>query len=516
MNPIELSLFSSRINAICDEMGAVLRRTAFSPNIKDRLDFSCAIFDPKGRLCAQAAHIPVHLGSMTFAMRDIVKAITWEDGDMIVMNDPFQGGTHLPDVTVIAPVFIDHSLVSFVANRAHHADIGCESPGSMPLSQQLTDEGLIIPPMHLMRRGEILDDVLRKLLAQLIDPSIARGDFLAQISSNRSGQTRLKKMLENSQEMNLSAAYHALNLYADRAAKKLIEQLPDGSFTFTDYLEDDGAGAANLPITTTVQIGKGTMNFDFSGSADQTKGNVNCPLSVTAAAVYYVFYCLLPDHIPACDGCFRSVSISAPKGSLLNAEYPAAVAAGNVETSTRIVDSLLGALHQAIPERIPAASHGSMNNIAMGSDAWAYYETIGGGMGGHNQGNGLSAVQTHMTNSLNTPIEILEMNYPLRIAEYTIRKNSGGKGEHAGGDGITRTYEYLTQTCVTLLTERRVIPAWGINSTTSAQLGENLINGKNLLGKCQVQVKKGDVLCINTPGGGGWSSNKVSLKDNTN
>lgn len=504
MDPIELSIFSARLNAICDEMGAVLRRTAFSPNIKDRLDFSCAIFDATGKLCAQAAHIPVHLGSMTHAMQQIVASRAWQAGDMVVLNDPYQGGTHLPDVTLIAPVFMSGNIIGFVANRAHHADIGCESPGSMPLSQTLDEEGILIPPSKLVIGDELQETILDPILDQLIDPLTARGDFLAQISANRCGIQRFTHLASTLPD--LQNALDALNRYAEQAALRLIQSLPTGKYSFTDYLDDDGAGNCDLTLNVSINITPSSIHIDFTNSCKQTTGNVNCPLSVTAAAVYYVFYSLMPDAIPACDGCFRPITLTVPEASLLNARAPAAVAAGNVETSTRIVDCLLGALKQAIPDRIPAASHGSMNNLAMGTHSWAYYETMGGGMGAHSDADGQSAVQTHMTNSLNTPIEVMEMHYPLRISHYAIRTDSGGMGYHTGGDGIIREFTFLQAASVTLLTDRRLGVAWGSQPSNDGKAGVNTLNGAHLPAKCMVTVNMYDRLCVATPGGGGWSA----------
>lgn len=509
MNVIELSLFSSRIEAVCEEMGAVLRRTAFSPNIKDRLDFSCAVFDAAGELCAQAAHIPVHLGSMAYAMRDIVGGISWGEGDMVVVNDPFLGGTHLPDVTLIAPIFVDEDLLGFVANRAHHADIGGNIPGSMPISKSLEEEGVIIPPSHLIRGGELDQTLLDSIVGTTGNAHELEGDFAAQISANRSGAARLAELVGGMGVDSYREALVELNDYAERLARSALAMIPDGKYAFTDYLDDDGLGNSDLVISATVIVAHDAIAVDFTGTAPQTAGNVNCPLSVAAAGVYYLFRCLMPDNTPACAGAFRAITISAPEGSLLNAQRPAAVAAGNVETSTRVVDVIAGALAQAIPDAIPAASHGSMNNLAMGSRGgkrgkWDYYETMGGGMGAGATGGGLSALQTHMTNTLNTPIEVLEMNYPLRLRRYAVRRGSGGEGARHGGDGLVREFEFLDAAEVTLLTERRSHAPWGVSGGEAGASGENELNGEPLPGKAMVSVKAGDRLSIATPGGGGW------------
>ncbi|MCK4865361.1 MAG: hydantoinase B/oxoprolinase family protein [Gammaproteobacteria bacterium] len=511
MNSIELSLFNSRLDAVCDEMGAVLQRAAFSPNIRDRLDFSCAVFDADGALCAQAAHIPVHLGSMAYAMKNIVSRLDWHDGDMVIVNDPFLGGTHLPDITLIAPVYIAGKLLAFIANRAHHADIGADSPGSMPLSKSLDEEGLIIPPTHLIKQGKMNETFMAKILGSIRSGKAAQGDFSAQISANHAGVERLQSLMISLGETTFLTALLELNDYGERLAQSVISEIPDGEYTFSDVMDDDGLGNFDLKISATINVKDHNVHVDFTGTTDQTEGNINCPLSVAAAAVYYVFRCLMPKQTPACAGSFRPICIEAPEGCLLNAKRPAAVAAGNVETSTRIVDVVMGALAQALPDKIPAASHGSMNNLAMGSikhgvdnPAWDYYETIGGGMGAGSNSDGLDAVQTHMTNTRNTPIEVMETSYPVRIKQYAIRKDSGGIGLHKGGDGLIREFEFLKSANVTLLTERRLHSPWGLNNGIDGGCGQNLLNGKPITPKICFDVNKGDCLTIKTPGGGGW------------
>lgn len=512
MSPVELSLFASRIEAVCEEMGAVLQRTAFSPNIKDRLDFSCAVFDAFGDLCAQAAHIPVHMGSMAYAMRDVVSQVQWRAGDMVILNDPFLGGTHLPDVTLIAPLFIDNSLVAFVANRAHHADIGSETPGSMPISKSLQEEGIIIPPTKLLRDDKVVNEVMESLLSQTSAPLQSHGDFAAQISANRTGLVRLAKLVNELEQENFKTAVEELNNYAERLAMHALSQIPSGVFEFTDIMDSDGLGDTDIPICVAIEVKDHSVRVDFAGTAQQVPGNINCPLSVAAAAVYYVFSCLMPSYTPTCQGRFRNIKIIAPEGVLVNAIRPAAVAAGNVETSTRIVDVVMGALSKAIPDLIAAASHGSMNNIAMGAhhdrtsgeQSWDYYETIGGGMGAGPKYNGISAVQTHMTNTRNTPVEVLENLYPIRVRRYEVRANSGGNGLHRGGNGIVREFEFLEPATVTVLTERRNHAPWGLNGGDSAVPGLNKLNGKPVSDKQTLQVKSGDRLTIATAGGGGW------------
>lgn len=508
MDAIQLSIFSSRISAVCDEMGAVLRRAALSPNIRDRLDYSCAVFDPQGQLCAQAAHIPVHLGSMAYAMADLVQCREWLPGDMVVVNDPFQGGTHLPDVTLIAAVFVDQQCVAFVANRAHHADIGADSPGSMPIGSRLEQEGLIISPTVLVKNGEIQPRVLDWISAATHNRAITQGDFSAQISANRSGVKRIQELLAG---MGINAWLRGLRLlndYAERMAKAALQELPQGCCEFEDLMDDDGQGNRDIRLHVCVTLSAERISVDFSGTDRQVQGNINCPLAVTAAAVFYVFRCLMDERTPACAGSFRLIQLVAPEGCLVNARPPSAVAAGNVETSSRIVDLVLGALARLIPDRVVAASQGTMNNLAMGArgqqGGWDYYETIAGGMGAGQWGDGLHAVQTHMTNTLNTPVEVLEAAYPLRIRRYALRTGSGGNGRRKGGDGLVREYEFLAPARVTLLTERRRHSPWGLLGGSDGLPGENRLNGNIIAAKAALEVERGDRLAIFTPGGGGF------------
>jgi N-methylhydantoinase B len=516
MNAIELGLFASRLESVCEEMGAVLRQAAFSTNIRDRLDFSCAVFDRDGNLGAQAAHIPVHLGSMAYAMADIVGTLDWADGDMVVLNDPFLGGTHLPDVTLVAPLFSDGRLVAFVANRAHHADIGASVPGSMPVSRSLDEEGLVIPPGRLVRQGEIDRPLMERILAATRSPDDARGDFLAQIGANRVGLSRLRGLIDSLGVSAYEVAIRALDDYAERLARAALGTIPPGRYGFEDLMDDDGQGNEAIPVRVTLEVSPERIHVDFAGTADQVAGNINCPLSVAAAAVFYVFRCLMPPQTPACAGAFRSIDLTAPSGCLLNARRPAAVAAGNVETSSRVVDVVLGALARAIPDRIPAASQGSMNNLAVGSAetgaAWDYYETIGGGMGAGATGGGWSGVQTHMTNTLNTPIEVLEARYPLRVSRYSLRSGSGGRGARAGGEGLIRELTFLAPAEVTLLTERRRFAPWGIAGGAPGLPGRNRLNECDLPPKVSLTVAAGETLTIETPGGGGWGPDSREVR----
>ncbi len=500
-------------------MGVALRRAAFSPNIKDRLDFSCALFDAHGELFGQAAHIPVHLGSMAYAMAGVVKRFEWQTDDLVLLNDPFLGGTHLPDVTAVCPIFYDRRLIAFAACRAHHANIGSDRPGSMPVSTTLEQEGIVIAPMLAYRDGVpsatacALFDGLSGRVHESTDAyrgDERLGDFFAQISACRLGVRRGEALIMQMGEDAFEAAVVGLNDYAARLARDAIAVIPDGEYAFEDWMDDDGAGSSDVPIRVQIRVCSDHVTTDFTGTSAQVHGNINCPLSVTAAAVLYVFRCLMPAHTPAVSGAFRCIEIVTQPGSLVDAHYPAAVAAGNVETSMRIVDVLLGALAAALPDRIPAASQGTMNNVAMGrhfaGGRWDYYETIGGGTGAHARGAGVSGVHSHMTNTLNTPIESLETHYPLRVRRYQLARESGGRGRHMGGDGIVREFEFLEPAAVTLLTERRRRGPWGLAGGGSGAAGSNFLNGATLPPKAAFDVVPGDVLTVTTPGGGGWGN----------
>ena len=508
MSQVEFSIFVNRITAICMEMGAVLERSALSPNIKDRLDFSCALFDATGGLVAQAAHIPVHLGSMAYAMSDLVEGVDWHLGDVLVVNDPFLGGTHLPDVTLISPCIVEESLMGFVANRAHHADIGADTPGSMPMSTMLNEEGLVIPPTLMLRNGEATA-AGRELYA--ICSPVTAGDLAAQQSAVAIGVQRLSALIASQGLDRYVSGIEQLYTYASTLAVDAYRSIPLGVYEAADLMDDDGNGYRDVPIRVRVTVTRESITVDFGGTSNQVTGNINCPMPVTAAAVLYCFRGLLPDDVPNCYGTFSHIHIAAPEHSLVNAQRPSAVAAGNVETSMRIVDVVLRALQPAMPSRIPAAAQGTMNNVAMGSRSshdpnarWDYYETIGGGTGAHAHGDGLSGVQAHMTNTLNTPIESLERHYPLRVTAYRIRRYSGGAGRYVGGDGLLRTIRFLEPTEVTLLTERRRHPPWGLGTAQSGQVGRNSLDDRELPGKCHLHVYTGQELTIETPGGGGF------------
>jgi N-methylhydantoinase B len=502
LNAIDLSLFAARISAICEEMGAVLRGSAFSPNIRDRLDYSCAIFDARGRLVEQAAAIPVHLGSMAYAMGSIIESVEWQPDHQLILNDPYRGGTHLPDVTVIAPIHIDGECVGYAANRAHHADIGCDSPGGMPLSTRIEEEGLLIPPTQI---DPSEPGAVAAIVSPTIRPKWSAGDLAAQFSANAIGVQRVAELLASCGISGWQARVAALNDYGRRLAEAVIAEIPDGRYQFRDTLDGDDQP---LPLMLELCIQGNTAVADFSGSVDQGEHNLNCPLSVTAAGVHYVFRCLLPDSAPRCAGAMDPIQIIAPPGSLLNARAPAAVAAGNVETSMRVVDLVCGALAGALPGCIPAASQGSMNNVAMGSRvsaaAWDYYETLAGGCGGASEHAGASARHSHMTNTLNTPIEVMEYNYPIRIIRYQLRRGSGGQGMHPGGDGLVREYQFLDDAQVTLTAERRGSQPWGQAGGEPGKPGRDTLNDAAIKGRVQARVFAGDRLVVRTPGGGGY------------
>ena len=519
MNPVDLRLFSGRITSICDEMGLVLRRTSFSPNIKDRLDFSCALFDAKGSLCAQAAHIPVHLGSMAYTMRDLVSFRAWQPGDVLALNDPARGGTHLPDVTVVCPVFVqDMILVGFVANRAHHANIGSISPGSMPLSQGINEEGVLIPPTLLYRNGQLQRGLREPLRSLVFDKENSYealcGDFSAQIGANRLGVQRLSQLITEKGETSFKLAVEALNDYADRVASSTFNSFPNCLVEFSDWLDNDGLNESKVPINVKLEI-KGDSKdkmilLDFSESANAVQGNLNCPAAVVAAASFYCLRCYMPEIAPACEGLFRRISINVRSGSIFNPPPNAAVAAGNVETSQRLVDTIFGAFAKILPERTPAASQGTMNNISVGSFAegkqWDYYETVAGGTGASSKRSGLNAVHSHMTNTLNTPIETLETYFPLRLKRYEIRMGSGGSGLLTGGHGVRREYEFLEPAHLTILSDRRLTGPWGLKGGMPGARGVNSLNNKQIAAKVSVSVGCGDSLLVETPGGGGWGS----------
>lgn len=513
-DPIELELFKNLFVSISEEMGAVLERTSLSPNIKERKDFSCALFNEYGETLAQGSHIPVHLGAMPLSVQAALDSLVFEDGDMVLLNDPYRGGTHLPDITCIAPLFVNGGLRFFVANRAHHSDIGGMSPGSMPLATEIFQEGLIIPPVKIWHRGRMNQDLLDLLLANVRTPDERRGDLMAQIAANHKGLARLKEVVDRFGLENILRQAGAIQDYTEKFLRATLREIPDGLFSFSDYMDDDGITEEPVKISVNVRIRGDRADIDFSGSDPQTAGGINANFAVTCSAVLYVFRSLVPEDIPFNTGLMRPLHITAPSGTVVNAVYPAATAAGNVETSQRLVDVLLGALAQAVPRQIPAASSGTMNNVTFGGmdpkrgAPFAYYETIGGGMGAADGTPGLSGVHTHMTNSLNTPLEAMENYLPLRIKSYSLRRNSGGGGRFRGGDGIIREFEFLVPTRISIMSERRRFAPYGLQGGAPGKRGRNTLiskGKKRLLGsKANLTAQAGDVLRIETPGGGGY------------
>lgn len=513
-DPIELELFKNIFVSISEEMGAVLGRTALSPNIKERRDFSCALFNHKGETFAQGSHIPVHLGAMPLSVQACLKTVRFQRNDMVILNDPYKGGTHLPDITCISPVFVDKKLSFFVANRAHHSDVGGMTPGSMPLASEIFQEGLIIPPLKLVKRGKLNKEVINLILANVRTPHERQGDLLAQIAANNKGKQRMKEILDQYGSKNIQRYGQLVQDYTENILRKTILEIPDGIYSFFDHMDNDGINNEPVKIEVKITIAHDEAILDFSSTDSQVTGGVNANLAVTTSAALYVFRCLVPEDIPFNTGLLRPLKILAPKGCVVNASFPAATAGGNVETSQRIVDVLLGALSKAIPGRIPAASSGTMNNVAFGGKhpdndmTFAYYETIGGGMGASFERDGLSAVHTHMTNSLNTPLEALENYLPLRVKRYSLRKGSGGKGANRGGDGIIREFEFFVPTQISIISERRRFPPYGLQGGDPGKKGNNIlfsVGEKNILdSKVNLKVREGDVLRIETPGGGGY------------
>jgi N-methylhydantoinase B len=519
VNPISLELFRSALTAIAEEMGVVLTRSSYSPNIKERRDFSCALFDLRGRLVAQAAHIPVHLGSMPDSVAAALKTFEhFAPGDVIAVNDPFLGGTHLPDITLIAPLHVqiegEQRHIGFAANRAHHSDVGGMSPGSMPMATEIYQEGIIIPPLKLWEGERPNQVVLNLILRNIRTPDERRGDLAAQIAANRTAIRRMQELIDRWGLASTEEHIDALLAYAERIARATIQSIPDGRYTFTDCLDNDGFSDEPVPITATVTVQGDGLTVDFTGSAGQTRGNVNAVAAVAKSATYYVVRCLMPEDAPMNSGTFAPVTVIAPEGTVVNARPPAAVAQGNVETSQRITDVVFGALASALPDVVPAASQGTMNNITAGGidprtgQPFAYYETMGGGMGARPGLDGLSGVHTHMSNTLNTPVEAFEYAYPMRITAYRLRDSSGGNGAFRGGDGLEREITFEVPTEVTLLTERRNTAPYGLRGGEPGKQGENRLQHEGqermLPGKVHFQAASGDRLTVLSPGGGGW------------
>jgi N-methylhydantoinase B len=526
-DPIELEIFKNIYHSIAEEMGAALRRTAFSPNIKERRDYSCALFDARAEVIAMGDHMPVHLGSMPMSVHAAIDRFQLQPGDMVMLNDPFCGGTHLPDITLVAPFYFSargRRPDFYVASRAHHADVGGAYPGSMGLCREIYQEGMRIPPVKLMCGGAMQRDVLALLLNNVRTPNEREGDLGAQIAACHTGAQRLREVCRRYGLARAARAARDLLEYSEEMMRAFLERVPPGTYRAEDFLDNDGISDRPVKIAAAVTVdvsgrGRGRpchmVTVDFSGSDPQVEGSVNAVEAITYSACFYVFRCLLAEEVPATAGLMRPIRVIAPEGTVVNARPPAAVAGGNVETSQRIVDTLLRALAQAIPGRIPAAASGTMNNLTIGGmdprtrEPFAYYETVAGGMGARPAKPGVSGVHTHMTNSLNTPAEALEYAYPLRVRRYSLRSRSGGGGKYHGGNGIVREIEVLTDAEVTLLAERRTRGPYGLSGGKDGAPGKaTVIRGdgswQELPGKVNVRLRKGERIRIETPGGGGW------------
>ena len=569
-DPTTLEIYRALFTSVAEEMGIALRRTAFSPNIKERRDYSCAVFDSSGRVIAQGDHMPVHLGSMPMAVAAALREVDPKPGEVVALNDPYAGGTHLPDVTLVAGVFgsqkdagrgrhgdaekgrrgdrgtrrrgdaeikrvsssprlrvsaSPHLLVSssrplfYVANRAHHADIGGATPGSMGLATDIYGEGLRIPPVRLVRGGEIDADMMRLFLANVRGNTERRGDFEAQIGSLQIGANRLLEIVDRRGERETREYATQLIAYSARIMRQTIARIPDGTYEAEDALDDDGVDEQSVPIRVRIVVNGERAIVDFSGSSPQVVGAINAVEAITASATSYVFRCLIGGEVPASAGLMEPIKVIAPPGTVVNANPPASVAGGNVETSQRIVDVIFKALALAVPDQIPAASQGTMNNLTIGGidlrsgQEFSYYETIAGGMGARPIADGMSGVHTHMTNSLNTPAEAMEYAYPLRVREYRLRAGSGGAGKRRGGDGVIREIETLVPARMSLLADRRKRGPYGLSGGDEGKKGTNVIirDGQTLdvPAKGSHALREGDRIRIETPGGGAWGKSKA-------
>jgi N-methylhydantoinase B len=545
-DPIELEIFKNIFHSIAEEMGAALRRTAFSPNIKERRDYSCAVFDSDAQVVAMGDHMPVHLGSMPMSVVAALKSCELEPGDIVMLNDPFRGGTHLPDITLVAPVYIaggsSRQVRSsrarrpdfYVASRAHHADVGGAYPGSMGLCREIYQEGLRIPPVRIVRSGKMHPDILAMLLNNVRTPTEREGDISAQVAACNTGAARLNEVCTRYGVERAKTAARELLDYSEEMMRAFLQHVPPGMYSAEDFLDSDGITDKPIRITARLTFAeniakrakswRGTARgpgsaesvlVDFTGSDPQVEGSINAVEAITYSACFYTFRCLLSEDVPATAGLMRPIRVIAPQGTVVNARPPAAVAGGNVETSQRIVDVLLRALAPAIPDCIPAAASGTMNNLTIGGidarngEPFAYYETIAGGMGARPTKHGISGVHTHMTNSLNTPVEALEYAYPLRVRRYSLRRGSGGSGKYRGGEGVVREIEVLADAEITLLSERRRRGPWGLNGGSEGSPGKAFLinqkgNARELPGKFNVRLKCGERIKIESPGGGGW------------
>lgn len=521
LDSITVEVIKGALTYAAEEMGIVLRNSAYSPNIKERMDFSCTLFDHKKRLAAQAEHIPVHLGSMQLAAQKGLEKFKGklENGDMILFNDPYISGTHLPDLTLICPIFHEHKIVAYSANKAHHSDVGGKAPGSMAGdATEIYQEGIIIPPVKFVKRKSIDEEIASILLSNVRTPEIRLGDLRAQMAANLLGKKRVLELVDRYGVETLHRAMEEIMNYSERRMRIEISKMPKGSFSAEDYLENTGTSNKKVKMKVKVTIKKNQVIIDYTGTDRQVNGPVNAVLGVTLSGVHYVLRCLTDPTIPMNDGCYRPVEIHVPEGTLMNPTPPAPVAGGNVETSQRNVDVLLKAFAQILPEKVCAACQGTMNNIAVGGinpenrKHWTFYETIAGGFGGRKGIDGVDAIHTHMTNTMNTPVEAIETIYPIRFLKYELRENSGGAGKWRGGVGLERSWMLLSSSAtLSVLAERTKISPWGLYGGKSGVKGEYYIikpNGKRmkLKSKCTVKIEKGDIFVVKTPGGGGYGN----------
>jgi N-methylhydantoinase B len=502
-DPLELTVMANAFAMVAEEMGTVLVRGALSPNIRERRDASSALFDAAGRMVAQAAHIPVHLG----AMPESVRAVMARDpapGDVFLLNDPYAGGSHLPDLTLVEAIDVGGAIAGYAAVRAHHADVGGMSPGSMPQgATELVQEGLVLPPVRLVRRGRLDEELLGLVLANVRTPEERRGDLRAQLAACAAGAAGWRALREREGAARVAAATDALLAYTERMARARVARLRGRSARAEDALEGDGVSDAEVRVVVALSVAEDRLRLDFTGTSPMVRGNVNCPLAVTRAAAVFVLRTLLEHDVPTNDGIAAALELVVPEDSAVNARWPAAVAAGNVEMSQRITDTIFAALAAAGVE-VPAQGQGTMNNVTFGGRGWTFYETLGGGQGASSGADGPSAVHVGMSNTLNTPVEALETAYPMRIERYALRAGSGGAGAHRGGDGVVRRYGVLEPCTATLLTERRRRAPRGAAGGADGAPGRNLLNDRELPAKCRVELQPGDVLTIETPGGGGF------------
>ena len=511
---------------IAEEMGIILRNAAYSTNIKERMDHSCSLFDSKGRMVAQAEHIPVHLGAMPLTVSSIMKEFKDEIflGDSFILNDPYLGGTHLPDITIVTPIFYNKELVGYSVSRAHHNDIGGITPGSMPgNATEIFQEGLRIPPIKIVKKGVVDKDILNLIMTNSRTPKIRKGDLMAQLSANWTGEKRLLEIIEQKGLKVYKLSVEEILNYSEKRFLSILKEFPESEAESIDFMDGDGISNEPIKLAVKISLKKDHITFDFTGTSDQVRGAVNCPYAVTLSGSYYVIRSITDPTIPANEGLYRHLTVKVPKGSLLNASPPAAVVGGNVETSQRVVDTLLRAFSKILPDRIPAASQGTMNNLIIGGlnhngESFTFYETICGGTGGSASMDGVDGIHSHMTNTMNTPIEEIEARYPLIVEEYSLRSNSCGKGKHRGGLGVKRAFRTDVPVIVSVLGERQKIAPWGLNGGLEGKKGiyyKITRNNEKVIvnGKGSFSLEKGEKIIIQTPGGGGWGNPKERSKE---